>query len=162
MKTLKLGLMRLNSSKAIELTELAELSMSLPPMEEVSLASDFKEKGNFILEIFINLVNPITYDVWPTSWSSVVYYLAKCPYIVTTDFSSRVYTQKISIGANVDKQYRLANSKLVGIVGGGHGGPAQSSRRDSPRNAIVIGPKGLDGTRHMLAPMYECNITKEE
>ncbi|KAH1046625.1 hypothetical protein J1N35_037409 [Gossypium stocksii] len=41
MKTLKLGPIRLNSSKA---TELAELSVILPCMEEVSLASDLEEE----------------------------------------------------------------------------------------------------------------------
>ncbi|PPS08911.1 hypothetical protein GOBAR_AA11740 [Gossypium barbadense] len=38
----------------------------------------------------------------------------------------------------------------------------QSGRSDSPKNTVVIRPRGLDGTHHVLAPMYECNTIKEE
>ncbi|KAH1129258.1 hypothetical protein J1N35_000636 [Gossypium stocksii] len=37
--------------------------------------------------------------------------------------------------------------------GRSHGGLTQSSRSNCPRNTIVIGPKGLDGIRHVNSPV---------
>lgn len=44
----------------------------------------------------------------------------------------------------------------------GGSGRAQSSKSSNPRNSITIEPRGLDGTRHVLFAMYECNTVKEE